>query len=590
MIFKINEKTSNDIDNVYNFNGSKYFSLKYKFFFISLLIVVAFFVLLKYFHHVNVSHKIDNEEKLFTEKTMLTIQNAIKYNCNSVTALTKDWGEWDAMYSAVDNWNTDFEEENFPDSIFSDLNLNFVSVFSEKGEVLYSKKYSGNDDKVVEFNFDNQFKKQYFSKNSKNFNGIIYFNNYPVFLSIKKVLRSDMTGPENGFLLMGRIINDSFINEISNMINEKITFKNKDYLCGCNDKDNCVTLTRRDNTMSLIFPIKDFYGNKISYLIVDFKRNLFQVISNSTKLYTTLTLVVFIFLILTLFYILDFMILKRLETMSTSLNSIKNGDNLFTKFVPDGNDEITILQKSFNRLINRIELEEENKRKMEKSIIAMEKMATAGKITYNILHEINNPIRVIKNYLYAIEKKGYTENYGKMMKDELNHLSEITSQLLDFSRRESTYDQKIDLNLIIENTVESLKIAFSEKTYEVNIINDCTYAFIKGNKGKLKQVFFNILKNSLEAFSFKGKIDILLQDDQDFVSVKIIDDGPGISGNQIEKLFEPFYTKDKENGIGLGLSISYSIIKNHGGDIFVDSEVESGACFIIVLPKYFNGE
>lgn len=579
-------------DERYSHDSKGYLSLKDKYFIISAIVICIYFISQYSFYHLNIFHKISNEEKIFSEKTMSTILNAIKYNNEGVTTFNRDWAEWDAMYNAVDNWTKEFEEENVPESVLVDQSFNYMVITNKNGDVLYSKSYIPNiSDKVQNFTLDTETRKILFNSKNNNFNGILTYNGIPVYFSSMAILHTDATGPVNGHLIMARILNEDFIKEIGLLLNEKISFLEKNYPCNCSENGPCIILTKKDNTMTLIFPLLNFFNEKVGYINVSIKRNLFQIISKSTKLFFILSMGIFLILISSFFYLLNTLTLKKLKSMSLKLNSIKTGDNLFTPFEVSGNDEITILQKSFNSLIKRIQKEEEYNRKMEKNIVAMEKMATAGKITYNILHEINNPIRVIKNYLFALENNNnnFNHSYLNSIKDEINHLSNITNQLLDFSRNEKPILDIIYIEDIINETVKTIKIAFPDDGYKVNI--DCKYskAKIKGNSGKLKQVFFNILKNAVEAINFTGEVKISIEVENEMVVVKISDNGPGISGIQIEKLFEPFYTKDKKDGVGLGLSISYNIIKNHGGDIFIDANVESGACFIIVLPKYTNG-
>jgi signal transduction histidine kinase len=572
-------------------SNATFFSLKYKMLLITISVILVFGISQFIYYHNYLYERINSEEQKYANKVMATIKNAIDFNTSGLVALNKDWAEWDAMYNAVDNWTKSFEEENCPDSVFEELDLNYLFVINRKGKVVYAKSYiPAKVDKVRACKVPEDLLGLFSSDAGIDFSGLVLLEKSPVFFSSKAILHSDMTGPSNGRLIMGRVIDNAFIADIGKIINEDVSFFKGSLPCNCNSNLNCLTLTRSENAISLIFPLLDYLGNKIVHVHVRIRRNLFDILNNSAKLFTILSLVTFLILIIVNTYLVERFTLRRLKIMASVMNEVTYGDSRYLPLIVKGNDEITLLQQSYNNMIERLRVGEKQRKKLEKRLVVMEKMATAGKITYSILHEINNPIRVIKNYLFAMEQGQCEKEYLENIKNEITHLSNITTQLLDFSGQNNIVQEKVNLAKLIDDTIKSVKVAYQDVNYRIDFRANCEDAFIKGHPGKLKQVFFNIMKNAIEACEDSGKIEVNLELQGEMFSVSVRDNGHGINNDQIEKLFEPFYTKNKENGLGLGLSISYNIVKNHGGDIFVDSDVEEGACFIVVLPKLNSGE
>ncbi|NOY23811.1 MAG: hypothetical protein GXO70_09930, partial [Acidobacteria bacterium] len=252
----------------------------------------------------------------------------------------------------------------------------------------------------------------------------------------------------------------------------------------------------------------------------------------------------------------------------------------------EGNDEITVLQRNFNQLVRRIEHEKQSQEQMASEMRKIEKLATAGRVTGNILHEINNPIRVIKNCLFAIEKNPEgMEEILVLLKMEVRQLGMIANQLLDFTRGEKIIQlRKLDLREILKETVLSIEAAFPEESYRIEVDKVNTAVWVSGDSTRLKQVFFNIMKNGLEAMKFSGKLGIEIMMEKGWCEVRILDEGSGILEKELPRIFEPFYSEHKESGVGLGLFVCYDMIKRHGGNIQVESKVGEGSCFRIRLP------
>jgi len=229
-----------------------------------------------------------------------------------------------------------------------------------------------------------------------------------------------------------------------------------------------------------------------------------------------------------------------------------------------------------------LELNLKKLKETQNKLVESEKMASLGVLTAGVSHEINNPLNFINGAYLGLEKF-FSENAPELkneiavllrgLRTGINRVSEIVQGLNHFSRDSGNYNENCNVHSIIDNCLLMLKNTYKnrieiEKSYLQNDI------IIKGNEGKLHQVFINILTNAIQSIKSEGKIIIKTQMNKDSISVFIEDNGCGIGEENLSKIIEPFYTtKEPGEGTGLGLSISYSIIKKHKGDIEITSEL-----------------
>lgn len=283
-------------------------------------------------------------------------------------------------------------------------------------------------------------------------------------------------------------------------------------------------------------------------------------------------------------------------------------------------DEIGELAHSFRRmtaklkeadaeikeLIKTLEEKVEERTKELKAaqlqIIQSEKLASIGKLSATIAHEINNPLNGILTYSKLIEKKIGRDNLEKediqkirsyllTMIRETERCSTIVRNLLDFARqREPSLKSDVNLNILVEEAISFLSNQISLQNIEL-IKSFSELPGIMADATQLRQVFLNILINACEAMPEGGKITVRTGyiPEEERVYVEITDTGVGIDKEHLDKIFDPFFTT-KEKGTGLGLSVVYGIVTAHGGSLTVDSKKGVGTKVIIKLPLQFKSQ
>lgn len=222
-------------------------------------------------------------------------------------------------------------------------------------------------------------------------------------------------------------------------------------------------------------------------------------------------------------------------------------------------------------------------------MIQSEKMASLGMLSAGVAHEINNPLNFIKGGVEILENGLKDEKALKfdpntsinVIREGLNRATAIVSSLNHFSRSNQKMDEKCHIHEILNNSLVMLQPRLKHKI-KVQKDFDPTDLIVIGNEGKLHQAFLNIISNAEQAIPEKGTITVKTRNFPDKITVEIVDDGQGISEENLQKISDPFFTtKPVGKGTGLGLSITYQIIEDHKGSIEVQSEVGKGSQFIL---------
>lgn len=230
--------------------------------------------------------------------------------------------------------------------------------------------------------------------------------------------------------------------------------------------------------------------------------------------------------------------------------------------------------------------ETENKR-FQDQLIRAEKMAILGQIAAQVSHELMSPLASIRGFARIIQKNESPEskyyNYSKIIVEQVDRVSSIVREMLDFSRPDEIKQDIIDVNEAIIGAVSQVEID-RERVAMVEIYGPDVPP-ISGDFQKIERMFVNLLQNAYQSIKEAGLIEIktwFSADDNDVV-ITIKDSGCGIPREYIDKVFDPYYTT-KAEGTGLGLAIVMQTVQSHGGKIRIFSEVSLGTCFTLIFP------
>ncbi|MDH4163398.1 MAG: ATP-binding protein [Nitrospirota bacterium] len=290
-------------------------------------------------------------------------------------------------------------------------------------------------------------------------------------------------------------------------------------------------------------------------------------------------------------------IVTPIQDLERITKKISRGD--FSESIEvKGEDEIASLAESFNQMEDKLDqamtaLDEIIKQLREKQaqLVDAEKLALIGKLAAGIAHEINNPLTSVLTFSNLMLEQCPPEDprHGrlKLMVKETDRARTIVRQLLNFGRESVIKPVKININQPVTEIAESLvaQEAFKGIDLLMNLAPDLPEVY--ADPAQLGQVVLNILLNAIHAITPPGVIEVKTRPAGKHVEILFRDTGKGIPADNLHKIFDPFFTtKSASKGTGLGLAVSYGIIKKHGGEIEVESTEGKGTIFTVRLPIY----
>ncbi|MBW1779206.1 MAG: GAF domain-containing protein [Deltaproteobacteria bacterium] len=240
-------------------------------------------------------------------------------------------------------------------------------------------------------------------------------------------------------------------------------------------------------------------------------------------------------------------------------------------------------------VIERVAMIENQQSNFDHLATQVEKGSSLGRMAAGIAHEINNPLAGILLYSSNLSKKvpagSPLEEGLKIIIKETQRCKTIIQGLLDFAREQQPERVVVDVNDIMASAIGIVENEFHLRQVRIkkDLSEDTAKAFL--DKNQIEQVFINLLLNALHAVDDRGRVTVRsgVNDVQRKVWIEIADNGCGIPADNMKKIFEPFFST-KANGTGLGLAVSYGIVRNHKGDIRVRSEPGQGTRFIVEFP------
>ncbi|MBL6994856.1 PAS domain S-box protein [Desulfobacula sp.] len=252
-----------------------------------------------------------------------------------------------------------------------------------------------------------------------------------------------------------------------------------------------------------------------------------------------------------------------------------------------GNEQATV--GLFVDLKERLQTERELG-EARQHLLQSEKLAAMGRLTSQIAHELNNPLFGIMNTLELMKTEISPQNKRRRLLDmslsEIERLADMLKKMLSFSKPDQEKRIEIDINVIIDELMMLYEKRFRENTIKVIMDLAENPGVILASRDQLRQVFINMFSNAMYAMPDGGTLEISTKVASEKLFIIIKDSGTGISPDHIKKIFDSFFTTKKESvqGVGLGLSVCYGFIKEHGGEIIVESEEGQWTKFTITFP------
>ncbi len=288
---------------------------------------------------------------------------------------------------------------------------------------------------------------------------------------------------------------------------------------------------------------------------------------------------------------------QPLRDFRDTIDAVSRGD--FSRRINiSSDDELGQLAQAFNQMtenlqrsISELEGTVEKLKTTQAQLVQTEKLTGIGEFVAGVAHELNNPLTSVIGFtelLKSSDVNDQTRTSLRYISSSADRCQKIVKSLLSFARQHAPERKPVDVNKTIDSVLESL--SYELRTNNITVTTDLepVSPVVMGDTHQLQQVFLNLVNNArqaIESHRSHGKIHIASHIDGTVVRIHFADDGPGISPENLKKLFTPFFTtKAVGEGTGLGLSVAYGMIKEHGGNIVVDSVPGTSTTFTIELP------
>lgn len=278
-------------------------------------------------------------------------------------------------------------------------------------------------------------------------------------------------------------------------------------------------------------------------------------------------------------------ILKSLKQIGGMAKRISEGDfsKVETRSIPK--DELGSVMRAINSMADELE-------KREDQIIQSKKLASLGVLTAGVAHELGNPLNnismIAQTYLELsdeLDKKDSIE-YMRKVEEQTRRIKQIVQNLLDFSKPKKKDFHKLNINDVIKKSLRLTYNVLHVSGVEAKLDLQDQLPYVLADEDKIQSVFVNLITNAVQAMSPGGVLSFrtYYQENENHLVIECKDTGHGIPPEIVDHIFDPFFSTKGVHGTGLGLSVSYGIIKNHRGKMRVKSEVGVGTVFIIELP------
>ena len=531
----------------------------------------CYLVLIPEYRQVEVSRVVDKMDH---------VRDIYEYMIENLDSVNWDWASWDAMYEYVNNPNQTFIESNYVVGSFIDNKIHIMIITDVDGKILFGKyvDLETYETKDIHSEIFDHLRENCLYNSS----GTLILDDFVAIYSGRPILASNGEGPALGSHIMIRIIDSYFTEELSLLTQQNVQFEVvEDPLSW-----DIIIATQSEDLMKASSLIIDNHNQNTIQVSLLYERSIFQRSTQNMQ-----ALIIYLIIFGTVFigishYLAEVLVLRRLTVLSNELGSLSGKADPTLRISEAGDDEIGEVTKNVNRLLNRLEaaqiVESLQRDKIEeiRQEHYLDLIDSVKKISERLNNDMTKPLSSAKNVAYLLRQDGNNE-LAEMLESSLNQGERVVFELSSMISISEVRKTVSDLNEVLESAVLSVpkpnNITIETKLGE-------TFLAVLLDVSKMTRVFENIITNAIESMPRGGIIIITTEQDESGVSIHINDTGKGMSFEEQDNLFKPFYT-NKKDSIGFGLVYAKQVVEGHNGSISITSEKGEGTTVSIFIPR-----
>jgi len=573
---------------------------------------------------------------------------AIQREIHHLDTLCSDWSAWDDTYNFIQSRSNAYIESNLPFSTFTGNNLNLIYICDTDGKVIWGEIYDLETEEMIQladfpkdafhrFHSLIAYKTENKTLSDVNISGVLITKKGPMLISSRPILTSNDEGPIRGSLIMGRFFNNNLLKTFVDQT--QVDFKIFPVQTGTLPETIRETLNKfTDNSPYLIevnsddrlYAYTTFPGikNDTALLIrLKIPRKIAAKGSATMSYALRSDFLAGLCVSIMILLLLQRTVIKPLTNLTNHALSIGNTGDLSARISMQRQDEIGTLASEFDYMLTQLEkrakeLEEVNAklqddidkrrqaekalRESEEKLARSKRMESLGLLAGGVAHDLNNVLSGIVSYpellLLDLPEDSKLRRPIEIMQESGHRAVTIVQDLLTVARGVASTKEPMNLNDLIGdylNSPEIKKLKHFHPTVTIKTNLDSDLLNIGGSDVHIRKVLMNLVSNASEAIDGSGTVTISTAnryidkplkgyDDVtigEYVVLAVSDDGSGISSGDLERIFEPFYTKKvmSRSGTGLGLAVVWNVIQDHEGYIDVKSD-ENGTTFELYFP------
>ncbi|HET6373870.1 MAG TPA: ATP-binding protein, partial [Candidatus Polarisedimenticolia bacterium] len=368
------------------------------------------------------------------------------------------------------------------------------------------------------------------------------------------------------------------------------------------------TVAGGEPLVSFIFPLSSSDGeSRGAVQMIQLESFIDEAARASRRSVATLTAAVTTATVGLLLVVTRYSVTRPIDDLAASFREVGAGD-LSARVSIRRHDEIGRLAQEFNQMCERLALsqralleEQEERQRTEASLRRAERLASVGRLAAALAHEIGTPLNVIGGRAESLLRKTAGDDEVarhnlRIIVAQIDRMTRIVRGMLDFARARETHISPTRIDTVVARVLELVEIQVEKRRIHVEVDLARDLPLLAGDADQLHQVFLNLTTNALDAMPRGGTLTIRAHRSEPssstadgFLEVQVEDTGSGIQPAHLGRIFDPFFTtKDVGAGTGLGLSVAYGIVREHGGWIDVESEVDHGTRMSVHLPLAEN--
>jgi len=359
--------------------------------------------------------------------------------------------------------------------------------------------------------------------------------------------------------------------------------------------------------LTFVAPLADSHGAILGAVqLIQYESFLDEAAAAARRMIATLTVLMILIAGTIVFLVARASLVRPLADLETSMREVgASGQN--ARVPVRRSDELGRLAQEFNRMCERLDAaqrsllaEQEARRRMEARLRTAERLASLGRLASGLAHEIGTPLNVIGGRAERLLRQAgaapAAEHSLRIIVAQIDRIARIVRGMLDFARAREPHVIPVDINGLAARVLDFLGQRFEERGVHVAAALPAAGTTVAADADQIQQVFLNLCANALDAMPGGGTLTVRCEaversapeggPPRPYRTIVFEDTGCGIAPENLERIFDPFFTtKDVGSGTGLGLSVSYGIVREHGGFIDVDSAPGRGTRFVVCLPE-----